>query len=439
MFVQKEKKAGRKQRKVNLSKTEKPIQAKIGFEFETSKWMVFKPAAEPRKEGELTSEEYFASVMYKKAHVLFENPFWSAQTDVDDVRVSHLELVTIPFEEDAAGYGQLERTMDEIENFFKYVFRVPCKEEEGRRIVPIEALSMFGEVKSPEAFLAVSRDDLSLDIFPQATAGVRLSKLHKLISNVSAAPEAESSELRKRKHLGRMYLMGESKTGHYPEDTAVNARIAVDLADLVLDQVLSDWHMEFSDSFKGFLSLVIYYLFEGDRGTNIFPKAFTAFLARTDFARMFSLLPEQERDFLAKNGANTWFKILHAVMPGDFSDFSKPFFKSGVFISRPEIHRHILKALSKEQWLMEMTRGRDLLTERHFPNRWRAYELESLGAMGEKTDTVLGEPAPIIEFRVGKKYLNMRELRLFALETFKMIYALNRGIDHFFGESVEVR
>ena len=438
MFFQKERSSAKCLRHC-ARRTEllQPVQAKIGFEFESARWRVNKRPEEVQTEG-LTEEEFRIAKQYKKGHVLFENAFWSAQADVDENWVSFLELVTVPFEEDEEGYRQLEEAAVEMETFFNYAFQAPHYTEENIRIVDCRAFRRFGEIKSPEARIELPEDDPNPLLVPQATAGIRLSKLHKLMGDIAAPMEDEPESVKKRKLMGRTYLLGDFDTGGLQKGAAINARYVAEAADIVLKEVKKKWGKHLSDAFKGFFSLVVYYLLEGYRGSLSYPKAFIALLARTDFSRMFSLLPEEEKAFLSANGAAYWFEMIRAVLPECQKDFSQPFFNKGVYLSRSEIHRHILKNLSKEQWLLELMKGRDLLTERHFPNRWRAYELESLGAMGDKTDTVLGEPAPVIEFRAGKKHLDAGTAMLYAREMFKTIYALNRGHEYYFGESLEI-
>ncbi|MCG8475995.1 MAG: hypothetical protein MI784_11055 [Cytophagales bacterium] len=436
MFVQKAKSSKRKPNSSRPDKWSRPIQAKVGFEFQSAVWMLRKCSAGP-PEADATEEEQLASSRYLKGHVLFENAFWSAQTDVDEDRVPMLELVTVPFEESPEGFHYLRNAVRDITAFFDYVFQAPHYVAGDKRIVACEAFSRFGEIKSPEACFILPKDNPNPVLFPQATAGIKLNKLNKLLRDISA-PLAESGVSSVRKHLGRVYLFGDPVTGDFNEGAPINGRYAVYMVDEALGRVRENWRIELSDAFKGFLTQVVFYLLEGHRGSKIYAKGFIALLARTDFSRMFSLLPESEKEFLARNNAEAWLEIVRMALPDSQKDFSQPFFADGIFQDKPEIHRFILKGLTKEQWLKEMTRGRDLLTERNFPNRFRAYELESLGAMGDRTDTVLGEPAPVFEFRTGKKYMNAREAMSYAVETFKTIYALNRGMDHYFGELLDV-
>ncbi|MCG8475996.1 MAG: hypothetical protein MI784_11060, partial [Cytophagales bacterium] len=130
------------------------LQAKVGFEFESSRWRVNKCLAERPSEG-MTEEELYASVQYKKGDVIFENPFWSAQVDVDGKRASFLELVTVPFEENPEGYRQLRRSAREMEIFLSYVYQAPCSETSHKKVVPCVAFRGFGEIKNPEACLVL--------------------------------------------------------------------------------------------------------------------------------------------------------------------------------------------------------------------------------------------------------------------------------------------
>ncbi|MCG8477285.1 MAG: hypothetical protein MI784_17605, partial [Cytophagales bacterium] len=331
------------------------------------------------------------------------------------------------------------RSAREMEIFLSYVYQAPCSETSHKKVVPCVAFRGFGEIKSPEACLVLPKEYSHPELYPQATAGIRLSKVHKLLDDISAPPEKEPRSVGERKFKGRVFLIGEQETGRFDRGASLNARYVVDQAEEVCSKIQEVHGLQVSEAFKGFLSLAVIYLIEGYRGSPTYPKSMAVLLARTDFARMFSLLPENERRLLAKNDAASWLAVVRSMVPECLKDFSQPFFKNGVYIARPEIHRHILRGLSLEQWLKEMTKGRDLLTERHFPNRLRAYELESMGAMGDRTDTVLGEPAPIFEFRAGKKLMNAMEAMTYAVETFKTVYAVNRGLDHYYGEPLDIQ
>ncbi|MCG8475992.1 MAG: hypothetical protein MI784_11040 [Cytophagales bacterium] len=416
----------------------KPIQAKIGFEFESSRWIVNRDPFEMPDPG-WTYEENLASRRYKKGDVLFENSFWSAQVDVIETRDSYLELVTIPFEETPEGFRQLKEAAREMEAFFNYALRAPCCTVRDRKVVFCREFSAFGEVKRPEACLVFPINYPDPMLTPQATAGIRLNMLRKLLNDIAAPLDTEKKALSKRKEKGRRYLLGNQQTGDYQIGNPALVRDIIKITEAVIRAFQRQWGKQFSEIFRSFFLLVVLYVTRAHWGSATFPKSFTAILARTDFSRMFSLLPEAEKNYLAANDAAVWLGMVKAAMPAVQADLSRPLFTCGVYMNWPEIHRHILKDLSKEQWLKEMTRGRDLLTERHFPNRMRAYELESLGAMGDKTDTVLGEPAPIIEFRGGKKLMDAAEAMSYAEHTFKTIYALNRGLDYYYGEPLEIQ
>ncbi|BDD09746.1 hypothetical protein FUAX_21780 [Fulvitalea axinellae] len=413
--------------------SQQPIQCDIGFEFEVPNWGVFRRYDPP--ETPLTPAEEEAETYYKIGHTLFESDFWTAKTDANEDRTSHLELETIPFHESVSGYKKLLEVLPKIQEFLYFVQSAPGTRIGNVKVLPMEMFKRYGQVKSPEARIGMPVDKQEPKIFPQASAGIRLDKLHKLFDDLAAPTEQESAREEYRKQLGRKFLHSDQETGNFKEGSPHDARYVVNSVDITVKQIEEMWGDRFSSSFKGFLTMVLFYLVEGSFGSRTYAKAFTAFLARTDFARMFDILPEDEKEILREEDCRIWLDIVSASVPEDMRDLSKPVFEGGIFKEKAPVHHNNLSALSRKDWLVEMTRGRDLLTKRHFPNRLRAYELESMGAFGDKTDTIFGVPAPVIEFRSGKKEQGVRDALAYAASTFRYIFALHRDMDCYYGEN----
>jgi hypothetical protein len=181
-----------------------------------------------------------------------------------------------------------------------------------------------------------------------------------------------------------------------------------------------------SDALKGLISIVASYLVQGSANLPLaYPKTLgNLLLARTDFAKLFRLLPQEERATL-KADPRIWIElVVEAASRGNAS----------LFRGRIEPDARVLKAgtdrtekrvdLTIRDWLTAIPQNQDLLT--------RIEGSQSMGAMGSKVEGVgrsgAREEAGIFEFRASQGVnLSLREWSDFALGAQRYITRLHEG------------
>ncbi|BDD03301.1 hypothetical protein [Aureibacter tunicatorum] len=433
MYAQQDRKISKKNSQTNskLAGDNPVVQRAVGFEFGYCPWILFKTV---EKHPHETDAEILAKQMYKKGDCVHEAEFWKTTADTFSTRESYVEIITKPFEEDENGLVQLSNVMDQIEEFLNAVLQTESKPMIGENAVALKNVPIkTGHLIDQQANV-LFRDKALPTCVPQATAGIRLDKLTDLYFHLGQHEPGDPDFVKEKKKPGLMALMRDKGDNSEKASHAFILRKIADIAFELARMLETIINEPVSSTFIGFVSLVLTYLICGNSGSEIYAKGFTSLLARTDFATMFKMLPEVEQQVLKENDGELWLEMIENTLPQDQRRLDMPFFTRGIFRKEKPIFHQILKDLSKRKWLVGMTEGVDYLTERHFPNRFRAYELESLGAMGEQVDMVQGLPAPIIEFRGCQGRINMQQTRDFAINTLKFVRSLHDGAGTFWGE-----
>ncbi|BDD12609.1 hypothetical protein FUAX_50410 (plasmid) [Fulvitalea axinellae] len=398
-----------------------PIQCLIGYEFEIADWILFK---EQERQPEQTDLEYREASSYKKGTLLYEEELWQMVADTDVRRTPYMEFVTKPFPETIEGYGQALDAFSEIRTLCQQIWQsVPEPHpDDNFRYLPLSDVINFLNLADENAMLQTKLPNPAPTFSPQTTAGVVLSELPAVFAKLAGSYLTDPEDLAARKRQGQEYMSTNGTPGSFA------LRYAVDRS----RDLTQSWGL--SKHFEGFFSYVLFYLIQAYGGTSSYAKNFTSILARTDFARMFELLPLEEQEWLKENNASEFLDLIEWALPEHANNLDTPFFFRGIFLNMPATHHQMLKRLTRRTWLVDITKGMDRLTERNFPNRLRAYEMESLGAMGDKTDEIKGIQAPILEFRGGRKRLTPDEAEDYVSESFKMLLLLHEGQDTFWGE-----
>ncbi|BDD09112.1 hypothetical protein FUAX_15440 [Fulvitalea axinellae] len=422
----------RKQLRTNTSNSGKsatppsvlPIQRSVGFEIEVEGALLYRnieQAYESEDPSFLDVNEFSVPAIREKERI-FEGDGFYAQADSLDFNIPYLEFATEPFEDSYEGFQRMKTVIGKL---MELVGEAEKAKNPYDPYIPLKKLELFGNIPRHHAETIIELPSGIPKGFVQATAGIRPERLPELLEDLSTASESEPDGLRERREFGRFKMMrlNDGRTGK-PRDVqwASTLRRSIDTN----KGFAREHHL--GESARGFLSLVDFYLRLGKFGAPKYPKSFTPLLARTDFATMFSLLPEHERKAIADH---------HLFEQTPFASefpYDAPFFEGGVYHNKTRPHRQIMKSLSRGKWLDGIASGTDYLTAQNFPNRLRAYKLHSMGALGKTTDLVEGQKAPILELR----NINQQEPFTFWLyvaeEIFRYIYALNRGIDKKYGE-----
>ncbi|BDD10224.1 hypothetical protein FUAX_26560 [Fulvitalea axinellae] len=402
---------------------------------------------------------------FPKSSVLFKGKDFEVQTDISDLdRLSDLEIVSVPFPETHEGFERLNLALEHICRILAFI----PKGFPVRTIKELEAEGL-GVATAPRGIIV--RKGLSgLVVNPQVTIGLRMDQLAKMMTSMGPGGEKEDLEMMERRDKLRMET-GFNILTHFTQ-RIYNVGKALASARFGMSSYLNSLpegsRPPLSRELDGLSALVTYYLMRGAEGTNVYPKAFTKLLARTDFGKMFSLLPPMERAHFSKNNGEEWVKLFaHILKPesvlyeavdwADYRDYTyyapvrpkqtefgmdKPFFESGVYKKRTGHYAHlptdILSSLIREDWLRAMTQGTDLLTARNFPDPAQGHRLQSLGAMGGTVDLVGDDasPSPIIEIRGLYSIYDNDELKRRLKAWFAYLFATNKRMDYEFGEEL---
>lgn len=164
-----------------------------------------------------------------------------------------------------------------------------------------------------------------------------------------------------------------------------------------------------SDELKGLFILMGSYISNGEQAV-VYPKQITdsSLLARTDFARLYKMIPENEQLFFKKNPA-LWIRYTLIAAGVEQSESNEPVIGK-VWTDEKMTDRRPIGP-SREKWLTFIRFGHDLLSAAHHKEYKSAYqgtedegtgkELESLGELGGKTEKVGSEQKDggIFEFR----------------------------------------
>ncbi|BDD12510.1 hypothetical protein FUAX_49420 (plasmid) [Fulvitalea axinellae] len=438
-----------------------PIQCKIGFEVEFSNWCVVEALNEdtfvnkkiPYMGGKVRS--------LKIGEKILSGDRFTLEGEEADLNSSCLEIVSIPFEENEDGFRQMMLFFQDLETF----------EETLRPRMPKSDLlclsqAGLGVLHMPMVFVIERLASVGMAVQPQSTMGIKMDRLYPFFKDIGIGSEDETADTQIRKHSGRL-VTGMARSGGYRPSTILMGKASM-VTNKALEIYWNTTKPELferpSDTFRGFFNMVVYYLISGRRRIMNYAKAFTKLLARTDFAKMFTLLPPAEREWFSKNDGVEWNTLteilsnddVFGLERDDWEDFtehtgmetsfesithfdpSDPFFARGIYGDRCKYHDRdmfVLSDLSSGEWLRNIPQGKDLLTQKHFPHQPAAWRLESLGNMGDQTDPGYdGSEMPIFEMRGHSEVKSMREIRENMSKWFAYIYELNRGSDYKYGE-----
>lgn len=164
-----------------------------------------------------------------------------------------------------------------------------------------------------------------------------------------------------------------------------------------------------SDELKGLFILMGSYISNGEQAI-FYPKqiADSSLLARTDFARLYKMIPENEQLFFKKN-PSLWVRYALIAAGVDHGESNEPVIGK-VWTDEKMTNRRPIGP-SREKWLTFIRFGYDLLSAAHHKEYKSTYQgtedegtgkkLESLGELGSKTEKVGSEQKDggIFEFR----------------------------------------
>ncbi|MDR6240675.1 hypothetical protein [Aureibacter tunicatorum] len=434
----------RKQEQPQCFATQNVIQRSIGFELEIGPYSQLFDSENRMYEknrrfnagNPMTQDELDPDNVFKKGKVMVECPMFDVTVDVSyKDKIPYVEIITRAFPETELGWEMLNTAMQEIEgigdmiafNCYHHAF--------------LGHFWRFGKVE-PEYKRAIFLCPDKPTGFFHVTAGVDMKKIPELFSDLAYPDDDEFEKLGKRREQGREFLMPPKKDEEDPLESHAKQLMLADV-NRAVDELKNTFAIVENPALEGLLLMIGFYLYQSIEEVQEYPKSFTALLSRTDFSRQFSILPRRIQALLSDNDFSLWLDIT-----GGLNDLlgcgalSQPFFARGTdcYFEDDERSRRMCE-LSREEWLENIPKGKDLLTSRNYPNRKHANGLGALGAMGGMTDSVgsmTREHGSIIEFRNTKQPLTHKEWKPFAQKAFKYIYALNKGLGKKYGEDFKI-
>jgi hypothetical protein len=431
------------------------VQRKVGFEFEADAWLSYKvqrPLTQQEQQirdtnrnavnatattaGGFTKPPQKGEVIESIGTGVSAGPGTGFQLQADEKDADHgdLEFVTKPFAEDQTGYEDLRSTLEMMRSMMNLLVSKPLRDKLGAYIWPDE--------HGLNANYLFRLGDRPMKLKPQVTGGIGLDKISSVMENMGVVPGESQTEATNRSDGRGKLLAANSMMAKILGAAPGMARTAISS---YLPARIATWNLvqnDFQDTSKleGLVSMAVAYI---KAGANVqfssYPKVLAPLMSRTDFATLFEMLPQEQKDYF-KTHADVFRDLIIAAANSNIS-FSK---RDGIVGADTPLIQHFLKAdtdlikaLKIGRWLNGMTEGKDYLSVSGFQQMLKedagtpgaltkkqvetSEELEGFGALGSKTD---GGNA-IVEFRGIPTMLAHTEIEAFALNFHKYIQNLN--------------
>jgi len=347
-----------------------PIQRAVGFEFETG-WNVWDRTnievwSRSGKQGKPPSPRVLA-----KKDMVYQGDDFKVEADEAAESLAELEfIVHPPIEANEEGRKRLFASMTHMTVLGAKLIAAASRAHTSG--LPL-SLDMATSAQSDKKFLLRAIDNV-LAAGPQVTTGITLGKIGK---------------------LGQKQGPQERELPASFSATVKQVASTSEVATKAMTQLPEDLQPG-SSELHGLLTLIISYLWGGEQAV-FYPKqiADVVALARTDFAKLFKLLPQNEQTYFKKTPRAFVGLALDAAGLADEPD--------APVIGKvwTDENRSEKKAVgpTRAEWLFFMTQGYDKLSSVHYKEFASSYQgdptkqhlgsdLESLGEFGEKTEQV---------------------------------------------------
>jgi hypothetical protein len=281
--------------------------------------------------------------------------------------------------------------------------RVRLENDAEPKILASELPLTKNKIREPNVLITPRQ---TIDGEPQMTAGIRLEQVANVMKKMSSgALEGEDQSETEQRSIGVQYLSGKQM-----RDAKLLSQSPSEVGGVV-----SHYHHMYintsntltsqpSPQLIGLVSLLRTYLVSA-AGTLAYAKTLAPLMARTNFGEIFRHLDAKEIDFFRKY-PDIWVDMVMSAC-GMSGAEDEPLFSGTSALDREDFEK-LAAGLSRRDWLIAMTQGRDLLTDKNFPDKQVGHLLFGLGGLREKTD-VVGKKrsgnkstltnAPIFEFR----------------------------------------
>jgi len=195
----------------------------------------------------------------------------------------------------------------------------------------------------------------------------------------------------------------------------------------------------------GLVALISSYMMSANNAMIGYTKTIAPIMARTDFAAMFTMLNKEEKEYFKKD-PNALVEIVKFATGG--LDMATDVFPHGIY-NDPRAQgggkKDALKGLTRARWVTGIAGGTDYLSAAKFNENpdmnvgdrsEKKSDLESMGAMGNKTEEVglARKEAPLFEIRSLGQLSTPEIMHGRALAIFDFLSELNEDKNAEFGK-----
>lgn len=287
------------------------VQRRVGFEFEERNWNAFfatKVAQPGKKKTVLTA------VPAKRKDLLWAQPAGHFNLEADDsfgASTPTMEFVTKPFDPTQQGLTDLTDTFLDIRKIMAkigpYAGRTGVSGDTRKDSFVTDKKHKLG------ASLWLSQGNPSAQFKMQATSGSSLEELPMLMEYFGSNAPGETQKQQARRSPARRLMYGDKRSPDKEEGGGANKVVSdmmgaiPSMATGALAQLQGIKPLIFAhgDALRGLLAALLLYVKMLSIPETTFTQAkyFIPLLARTDFATIFKLLPQEQRKALRKNDA----------------------------------------------------------------------------------------------------------------------------------------
>lgn len=409
---------------------ESRIRRAVGFEFEVGSWTLERidRSLSWQETGGYTpipnaDVDPYAGTIAKAGPLEFTG-------DQSDDGSTHIEWVmTKPVEETDAGRAELERTMDRLEALNNALIakrdkaKIKRSNEDNNGMISHRYRGQT--VGLPKNVLVQPWGELRGE--PQMTAGIALDRVFRLMENLSSTKRAgESTKQHRQRMDGSAVLMGKG-VAEIPAVAGGPAAVRTAFGNVPHTGIGAPKTP--SRELVGFVSLMRTYIL-GAAKNKSYAKAIVPFLLKTDYAKLFTMLPEAA---YYKANPDVFERFVLESAGLTVADAGTPLFSGDIsYISQRGVMDD-LKTLTKGIWINAITGGHDYCTPKELsnsPGHDAAEHLFGFGALGDKTDTVgpagkETDDSAIMEFRRLAGSLPHDRWKPFALALFDYVREIN--------------
>ncbi|BDD05561.1 hypothetical protein [Aureibacter tunicatorum] len=400
------------------------IQRDVGFEVEVKNWRTWSPIDLKMLPVAVRRKNYGFRYPHESKEVLLKGDKYQLTADLPTDQ-SVPEFVTDPEPETPEGLKSTMDTFKRIENVVNILERE--YRADGDKLPTVECLRQEGQVVREDAIFDTKGE--VPDFHAQANVGLKISKIPDLLNRSGELPPSNSMNER----LTRIKSVN-TPPARLEMESMKNAH---DKARLALDKFFGKHGDEMifdqpSPELIGLVTLMVNYIECPMINFHTYTKGMFPVMARTDFASIYELLPDEEQQFFQQDDGLYFMRIFELV---DFDpSFRCPHFMQEQFftkgVRRENLHAPIqdLDHLSRELWIRNIPLGVDALTTKNYPGPdFQKEDLNTMGSWEGMFDKIgpQKQSVPIFELRRLQYTNNTEELGKIAHDVFLTIMALN--------------